>query len=249
MNADREHTSMTNLSRAYVAAAAYYIVLVVATVSHFRMGHEPIDTGAVLMALLPVQIVLLLLCLVVARSVGWLQVGFGPLRLTGAMWLLPSIVVMLLMCGALLPHLSGITVPRRTIILVIAVPLLIGITEEIMFRGIVLRAAMARMPLFYAMLVSAALFSLMHGIVGISGQSILTTLQQVAFAFLVGVFLAPIAIATGTLWIVIIWHAVWDMLVYTSQLAGIIHHFALIGIMIQTLVSILLWARLVRSQT
>ncbi len=238
---------MTGLYRALGAVAAYYAILVIATALRFRIGQTPSDTGAVLLALLPVQVILLMLCLVAVHPSGWRSVGFGRFRPAGAIWLLPSIAVMALMLGALLPYLSRNTMPPRTVVLLFTVPLLIGVTEEIMFRGVLLRAAMARLRLFKAMLLSAVLFALMHGIIGIGGQPTVITLQQMGFAFLVGIFLAPIAIASGTLWVVIIWHAVWDMLVYASQMAGIVHHFALIGIMIQTLVSVWLWAGLVRA--
>jgi membrane protease YdiL (CAAX protease family) len=182
-----------------------------------------------------------------AWPLGWRQIGFSRTRWSGIFWLLPSLAVMVPMLVSLLPHIAQVTADPKVTILLCVVPALIGLTEEIMFRGVLLRAAMARLSVFNAMLLSATLFALMHGIIGIGGQPGLITVQQIAFAFLVGIFLAPIAIATGTLWIVIIWHAVWDMLVYASQIAGIAHHYALIGIMVQALISIWLWARLVRA--
>jgi membrane protease YdiL (CAAX protease family) len=238
---------MKRLLWACSAVAAYYAALTIATVLRFRVGQAPTDTGAVLVSLLPVQIVLLLLCAVAVRPYGWRAIGFGPLRTAGVIWLLPAIALMVLMLGAVLPHLGATKIRVGTMLLIVAVPLLIGLTEEVMFRGVLLRAAMARLPLFHAMLLSAVLFALMHGIIGIGGQPGLITVQQIAFAFLVGIFLAPIAIATGTLWVVIIWHAVWDMLVYASQIAGIVHHYVLIGIMVQALISVWLWARLIRA--
>jgi membrane protease YdiL (CAAX protease family) len=211
------------------------------------MGQAPADTGAVLSALLPVQIILIVLCVLAVRRIGWGNIGFAKSRWSGAIWLLPSIAVMVAMLFSLLPFMGQITAEPKVTILLLVVPALIGLTEEIMFRGVLLRAAMARFPVFNAMLLSATLFALMHGIIGIGGQPGLITIQQMAFAFLVGIFLAPIAIAAGTLWVVIIWHAVWDMLVYASQMVSIAHHYALIGIMVQALISVWLWARLVRA--
>ena len=241
---------MTGLLRALGAVGAYYAILFAATVLTFRIGAPPEDTGDVLWSLLPVQLALFCLCAVyVSRCASWRAIGFGRVHWRGFVWLIPSCVVLALMAISLLPHVPGLARAPGTLLLLVAVPALIGITEEIMFRGILLRAAMARLPLFSAMLLSATLFALMHGIIGIGGQPVIVTSQQVAFAFLVGVFLAPIAVETRSLWGVIIWHGVWDFLVYASQIAGITHHYALIGIMIQALVSVWLWARLVRAQT
>ncbi|SFR45891.1 CAAX protease self-immunity [Yoonia tamlensis] len=238
---------MAGLGRVCAAAAGYFAILIVATLHRFGAGQGPDDTQAVLYALLPVQLLLLLLCMVALRPFGWRAAGFGRIHWAGVAWLLPVIAVMVLMLGGLAGDIPALRAQPRLLVLLVAVPVLIGITEEIMFRGIILRAAMARLPVFYAMLLSALLFALMHGIIGVSGQPASVTFQQMGFAFLVGIFLAPIAIAAGNLWVVIIWHAVWDMLVYASQWAGVLHSYALIGIMIQTLISVSLWARLVRA--
>jgi membrane protease YdiL (CAAX protease family) len=229
------------------AIAAYYAVLTIATLMRFHLGQPPTDTASVLWALLPVQLILLLLCMLAAWPRGLRQIGFSRTRWSGIFWLLPSFAVMIAMLLSLFPHIAQLNEVPSIAVLLFVVPALIGLTEEIMFRGVLLRAAMARFSVFNSMLISATLFAFMHGIIGIGGQPGLITVQQIAFAFLVGIFLAPIAIATGTLWIVVIWHAVWDMLVYASQLVGIVHHYALIGIMVQALVSVWLWARLVRA--
>ena len=77
------------------AVAASYAILTIATILRFRIGQAPDETGAVLWALLPVQIALVLLCLVAARPTGWGAIGFAKIRWSGALWLLPSIAVMI----------------------------------------------------------------------------------------------------------------------------------------------------------
>ncbi|WP_394179446.1 CPBP family intramembrane glutamic endopeptidase [Yoonia maritima] len=241
---------MNSLCRALWAFAIYFGILVGATASTFLSPNAPTDTVSIMWRLLPVKLVLLAFCyFYVTRYADWRSIGFGPVHWPGLIWLLPSCLLMCVMgIVTVLGTTTGeaVTINLPSFLLLITIPLFIGLTEEIMFRGILLRAFLERLPVFYAMLLSAILFGAMHLANGLTGQPMLATLQQVAFAFLVGVFLAPIALKTGNLWVVIIWHAVWDFLVYLSQLVGVLHHYALIGIMVQTLISVWLWAQLVQ---
>ncbi|KJZ20740.1 CPBP family intramembrane glutamic endopeptidase [Loktanella sp. S4079] len=228
----------------------YLMILFCAAVVTFRLSEPPTDTIAVMWRLLPVKLLLLALCLGYVRYFSdWYSIGFRRPHWPSLLWLLPSIALMAVMAsdvaGTEDQRLIGLA--AETWGLLVVVPLLIGITEEIVFRGVLLRALNDRLPVFWAMLISAALFALMHFINDLNGQPWMATLQQVGFAFLVGVFLAAVALRTGNLWGVIIWHALWDFLVYLSRIAEVLHPYALIGIMIQTLVSLWLWAQLIQD--
>lgn len=243
---------MTDLRPALWAVAIYIGIVFVATYLTYAVAEAPLDTWGALMRNLPLQILLLVLCgAYVSRYSGWSAVGFQTVQWSAIVWLVPSIVLIGTMAVVTLPRLAKDgTLPMGPVQigLLLLVPALIGLTEEIMFRGILLRAALKRMPVARAMLLSAGLFGLMHGVNSVTGQTFSATFQQAVFAFLVGLFLAPVALRAGSLWVVIIWHAVWDFLVYATQLTGIIHHYALIGILIQTLTCMWLWARLVDAR-
>ena len=127
------------------------------------------------------------------------------------------------------------------------VPVLIGFSEEVMFRGLLLRGAMTRLPLAQAMLLSALSFALLHVINGIGLQAIWPTVQHTGLAFCVGFFLAPVALKIGNLWPLILWHALWDLLIFSSQILGVIHASALFAILIQAVVCIWLWADMTRK--
>lgn len=243
---------MTNLGRAVLAALIYIGIVGVATVFVFRVFATPLDTVSVMWRTLSLQIILLFFCyLYVKRYTDWHTIGFRSLNWGALLWLLPVVALVLVMGFVVINTVTAgndFSLPVSTVGLLVVVPLLVGLTEEIMFRGILLRAALARLPVFQAMLLSASLFSLMHCVNVFTGQPALATSQHAAFAFLVGVFLAPIALKLGNLWPLIIWHAAWDFMVYSSQMVGVVHHYALIGIMIQTLVSIWLWVQLIGAK-
>ncbi|WP_106745119.1 CPBP family intramembrane glutamic endopeptidase [Yoonia maritima] len=240
---------MTNLGRAVLATLIYIGIVGVATVFVFRIFTTPLDTVSVMWRTLSLQIILLLSCyLYVRRYTDWYTIGFRRLNWGALVWLLPAVALVFAMGFVVINAATkgnGVSLPISTVGLLVVVPFLVGLTEEIMFRGILLRGALARLPVFQAMLLSALLFSLMHCVNVFTGQPALATLQHTAFAFLVGVFLAPIALKLGNLWPLIMWHTAWDFMIYSSQMLGVVHHYALIGIMIQTLVSIWLWVELI----
>lgn len=241
---------MPSLKVGLRTTAIYLAMIAIATIFNFVVLDPPHDTITKLQRLLPVQLVLVGLCLyVIRRHLTWRSVGFGRIRWRALLWLLPSIMLMVVMAWDLWPALSAPAfqvVSGVGIALLISVPLLVGFSEEVLFRGILLRGAMARLPVAHAMLLSAVLFALMHVLNGIVVQTIWPTLQQIAFALCVGFFLAPIALKIGNLWPLILWHGLWDMIVLASQIANTLHPIALIIILIQALICTWLWANLAR---
>lgn len=241
---------MSQLWRGLGAAALYILCILVATAYSYRYADPPTDMPATLFRLLPLQILLVLLCVVfVTRFGSWRAFGFGQVNWSVLIWLFPSFVVMGAMTAGLVPAwqagaFDGLA--PWVWVLLIGVPLLIGFGEEVMFRGIVLRSAQRAMPVAFAMTLSAVLFAAMHTPAGLIGQPASATLQNTLFALTVGLFLAPVALRLGNLWPLVIWHAVWNMLVFASQLAGVQHGFVLIGVLIQTAVAVWLWRDVLR---
>lgn len=239
---------MPSLRLGLGTATIYFAIVVLATVYSFVLTDPPRTTRDMLWHLLPVQIGLVVFILyVVARHLTWDAVGFGPMQWPVLLWLSPSILLMGLMVQDVAPALPAI--PLGTVWLLFTVPFLIGFSEEVMFRGILLRGAMARLSLGQAMLLSAVLFALLHVLNCIAFPSIWPTVQQTAFAFCVGFFLAPVALKLGNLWPVILWHGIWDMIIFASQIVNVVHPVALIAIMIQAVMCIWLWADLARKGT
>ncbi len=233
------------------AAALYAGVLSLGTLLVFRVGEPPVDVPDVLAKLLPVQCVAVVLCVFFAlRSGGWRKVGFGRIDLPGLIWFLPAWWVLGLLFGAVFFSGSATALNdlgTATWAFLLLAPLFVAFGEEVMFRGILLRGALAELPVAYALLLSTAGFAALHFVNGISGQTAAGTVQQVGFALIVGFALAPLAIRIGSLWPLILWHWLWNVAVFASQIAGLIHPFVLIGMSIQAAVSIWLWAALIRG--
>lgn len=243
---------MTHLPRALIAVAVYFGVVCAVAVLSSSVPSISEGIASALWWLFGLELLLLAVCVVyVHRYSSWTAIGFGRLRWRGLFWLLPAAALLWAVgIGTLRAWQINDWEPLRadTAVLIVAVPIMIGFTEEVMFRGILLRAALHRLPVFSALLLSAVLFGLLHAAGAIVQPVMHSVAQQIAFAFFVGVFLAPIALRAGSLWVVITWHAVWDILIYASHVVGAVHPYVLIGILIQTLISIVLWKRLVDEE-
>lgn len=197
-----------------------------------------------------VELLLCGLCLYYVLTIfGWAGAGFGRLRWSGLVWLAPSMVVLAAMTAGLIHTLLNeplVASQWRMLGAIAGTSLLIGFSEEVMFRGILLRGALSRLPLSPAIVISAVAFSLLHAVDGAVGQSLANIVQELGFTFLMGLGLAPIALRIGSLWPLIIWHGLWDVVAFSSDALGVLHPFALPGMLIQVIFGLLLWTSILR---
>lgn len=87
----------------------------------------------------------------------------------------------------------------------------VGIAEEVFFRGIILKILHERGKNF-AVIGSAILFSLLHLLNLLGGQSLVYTLIQLVFALVWGLVTAEFVYTTGTIFPLIIWHSLHDLI-------------------------------------
>lgn len=98
--------------------------------------------------------------------------------------------------------------------------LMVGFGEEIVFRGFVLVGARSRYSETGAWFVSSLLFALFHGTNILTGQSVGTTLRQIAFAFIVGGSLYLVRRVSGLLVVGMVLHGLWDFSTFTAAGPG-----------------------------
>lgn len=90
-----------------------------------------------------------------------------------------------------------------------------GIYEETLCRGLLFSFFIGifkarRQPLLWTAMASSLVFGLLHLMNLVSGQSVQTTLQQVFYAFVIGMMFAAIRISTNGLWVSILIHSLID---------------------------------------
>ncbi|MGO2750427.1 MAG: lysostaphin resistance A-like protein [Pseudoclavibacter sp.] len=104
---------------------------------------------------------------------------------------------------------------------------LVGFTEELTTRGLLLTGLRSRFNEVWVWLISTALFAGMHLLNATSGQDLGPTIQQVIFAFFAGTVLYVLRRVTGSLIWPMLLHGFWDFSTFAvthgapSPLAGI----------------------------
>lgn len=142
----------------------------------------------------------------------------APYRKMSPLLLLWGVVLMVIASTIIEPLLDlmpewGMTLVKNTVgrggwaiaTVVIAAP----IFEELIFRGYILNSIKAKMGVIPAIVLSAAIFGIIHFIP-----------QQVVNGFLMGLILGYIYVRTGSLWVVMLMHAINNGVAYLQMQLG-----------------------------
>lgn len=145
--------------------------------------------------------------LLVAWHVGQLRLWFAR-PFGGVLWAfwLPLLYLLLLFAAALAVGLP----PAGALAVLLANSLLIGLSEEVMFRGLIYRGLRGRFGIRGAVWLSSALFGLVHVLNALMTGNLPEALVQSLFAMTLGLVLMAMALRTGSLIWPVIYHALWD---------------------------------------
>ncbi len=111
--------------------------------------------------------------------------------------------------------------------IIVATTLMVGIGEEMLFRGLIFTAFKEKYGVYIGILVSAGIFGFLHGTNIVGGAAIGATLFQMLSAGLSGIVAAWVFYKTESLIPTIFYHAIWDM----SELLGTVAPVKTVGIL------------------
>jgi hypothetical protein len=188
----------------------------------------------------------------VTRYFGWQAIGFRSLDRKQLLWFLPSIAVLIAMWVVCLSGFSQTSLSGaqwQLFALAGFTTLLVGIGEETMYRGIVLHAFLTTNRVRWAMFVSAIGFSLLHAVNVFGGVPLLTVPMQLIMTFLFGFLLAPLMLKLNNIVPLIIFHWLWDFVLFAAPLLGEEVHssvsaIALLNIPIEIIIGTVLWLQI-----
>lgn len=209
-----------------LVAICFLILAIPSLAESGRFGHgHGIENAQQAVGQLGLETFLALFVLFTVLILGWAK----PARLTttpnwrGTVVLIPP----LLYVGALLVAGSigdgpglGAALSLPLVQRLILFTLLVGVFEELLFRGVVLHAFEIRCGVIVAFFVSSLLFGLMHYVNWIGGQSFESTTLQVAHAAGSGLMYAAIVFATRSIWLSVAFHALWDSSIFLIKVIG-----------------------------
>lgn len=131
---------------------------------------------------------------------------------------LPMLILVVLLIGLMGDGTT--TSPLRVIMIILSLNALVGMSEEILFRGIIFGALRQKHSLILSIAVSSIVFGLLHFVNLGAGQSFTATLYQVINAACLGGLFCAILLQTNSLWYPILLHTIWNAYVmvglYTS---------------------------------
>ena len=145
----------------------------------------------------------------------WRDVGFVlPHSVVRTMWV-PSLYLVVFLAMVLAVRFArGGALPARTTALIAINCMMVGFSEETMFRGVLFRALKEKLAIWPAVLWTSALFGAVHLLnVFITGQLLPSMIQAISSG-LIGLVFMAIVLRTGSLWPAIIYHGLWDGLVF-----------------------------------
>lgn len=141
------------------------------------------------------------------------------LQLARLVWppLLYAIVMLLMTWAGGLP-------PRAVVLVVACNTALVAVSEELMFRAVLLQGFLDKYAIWPAVLLSSALFGAVHAANGFASGDLTANLTgalwQSGAAFLQGVGSAAIRLRTGSVWPMVAVHGLWDFSLMTSVLSA-----------------------------
>jgi membrane protease YdiL (CAAX protease family) len=132
-----------------------------------------------------------------------------PARSWLTLWL-PALFILCLLGFGLLLGLP----PTQVIIVVLINTLLVGVSEELMFRGIVFQGALSRFKIWPAIWITAVLFGSVHALNGFMTGDFGAALAQTLQATLSGIWLQAIRLRTKSLYPAMLIHGLWDFALF-----------------------------------
>jgi len=154
--------------------------------------------------------------IVVTTAFGWWKPAIHEPRKAGGgwMWLIPA----LLLVGAVgnLASTKWGELPDLGIyVFWLAVgTALVGFSEELLTRGVAIVGGRGSMHEKWVWVFSGVIFGLLHVPNAFFGQGVKATVQQVVFAFAVGLTYYVTRRVSGTLIVTMVLHAIWDFSVF-----------------------------------
>ena len=169
-------------------------------------------------------------------SSGRREAGLGAPQPWKTLWLVwPPLLYALLML--LLAWAGGWPQPR-VLLIVACNAALVAISEELMFRAILLQGMLDRYTVWPAVLMSSALFGLAHTANGLASGDVSGALWQAVAATLQGIGYAAIRLRTRSIWPMVLVHGLWDYALVTATLphpaedgASILPYVALLAVL------------------
>jgi len=241
--------NMNLKSRAMLSSLVFAIVLMIFPVASGAIvvmnGMDAIQSywlqGAFMMLSISVPAIFMWITNVKPAQLGFVRVEKGSAR---------TVVYFLPVIAAKFGFLFyGINRDIHTTMALAFFTIAIGLSEELYFRGVILRKLRACFTIKQAVILSSVFFAAVHASQAFSGAGILMVALTIVNALLFGIVASEIVMLTKSIVPVIMWHMLYDFINWIALVQGTIE---IVLIIIQTAImiayAIYLWTELPDKQ-
>ena len=209
---------MKKQSNAWVISLVVFVfwIVIVFVGELLAVGGDPTGLDAMVQAqIVPALVVApIFLLIVVAYFKWWKETGLKWVdnnRSLLLLWLPTLAIIIILALGLPVNTLGG-----NVLLIVLINTLLVGISEELLFRGILLHGARTRYSLWAAIWIVTILFGLIHALNGFITGDFVTALFQAVAAFSAGVMYMGLRLRQNSLFPAMLVHALWDFSLFSA---------------------------------
>lgn len=154
----------------------------------------------------------------IAGGLKWTDLGFNAPRSWKSLWLL-------WLPGLYLVLFYGIDImvgfpPMPTVAILFVNTLLVGISEELAFRGVMYRGLRTRLGMWPSVIITSVAFGAIHVLNTLATGNLMIAAAQALAATMTGVMLMAVVIRTGSIIPGIVLHALWDFGSIVAALAA-----------------------------
>lgn len=186
--------------------------------------------------------ILVPLCIMYITRMSMNQIGFSKVKKGSIKTILYFIPIIAAKMGYLFFEIEH---SREILIALLFFTVAIGLSEEIYFRGIILRRLKMYFSIKKAILISSVLFAVVHAAQAFSGEEFVGIALTIANAFIFGIVTSEIVILTESLSLTILWHTIYNFFNWITLVDGMQE---VILIILESLIMILygiyLWEKL-----
>ena len=165
---------------------------------------------------------ILIVTFIITKLGWWKEVGFIPVHKGGMKFILfPFLYALMILLFSLDQYssdqswLMGFNDPEQLISLALVI-LGVGVTEELIFRGILFHGLKRPFGPFMVVFLSAVIFGLFHYVNLLTNAPLYQTDYQVAHAMAVGFMHGMLRLRLGAIWPIMLFHAFWDFMIITT---------------------------------
>jgi len=140
----------------------------------------------------------------------WRDMAFvSPHSLFKVMWF-PVLVLLVMSSISLITGMPA----GKTMAFVAFNTFLVGLSEEVMFRGVLYRALLSNYRIWTAIIVTSVLFGAVHVLNVFTTGELGPAMLQATAAGMSGMLFVAIVVRTGSIWPAIIYHWLWDCVLF-----------------------------------